>query len=108
MLARMGPQAGSEAGGAGVPDRERDGEVHCEAARQTGPLGDEDVAVEDADGAVAVALDGHGPGQRRWPPQRDLGLAIEAGGDEAAGVAAVGAVRRAAEAGRDYQRSRHA
>ena len=108
MLVRVGPQAGSEAGGAGVPDRDRAGEVHRQAARQAGPLGDQHVAVEDADGALTVALDGHRPGQRRRPPQRDLGLAIEAGGDEAAGVAAVGAVRRPAETGRDNQRSRHA
>ena len=84
MLVRVGPQAGSEPGGVGVPDRDRAGEFHRRAARQAGPLGDEDIAVEDADRALAVALDGHGPGQRRRPPQRDLGLAIEAGGDEAA------------------------
>jgi hypothetical protein len=107
MLVRLGPQAGSETGGAGIPDRDRAGEFHRQAARQAGALGDEDVAVEDADGALAVALDGHRPGQRRRPPQRDLGLATEVGGDEAAGVAAVGAVRRAAETGRDNQYGRH-
>jgi len=69
MLVRAGPQAGSEAGGTGVPDRHLAREVHRQAARQAGPLGDQHVTVEDADGALTVALDGHRPGQRRWPPQ---------------------------------------
>ena len=107
MLFRVGPQAGPEAGGAGVPDGDRGGELHRQAAGRAGPLGDQHVAVEDADRALAVALDGHGPGQRRRPPQRDLGLAVEVGGDQAARVAAVGAVRRAAETGLDEQGGRH-
>ena len=89
MLTQVGPRAGCKAGGAGVPDRDRGGELHRRAARQAGPLGDEDVAVDSVNGALAVALDGHRHGQRRRPPQRDLCLAVEAGGDETAHVSAL-------------------
>ncbi len=60
MFFGVGPQAGSGAGGAGLPDRDRVGNFHCQAARHTSALGYQGAAVEHANGALAGTLDSHG------------------------------------------------
>jgi hypothetical protein len=58
---RVGPQPAPGASGAGVRDRDGIGKIHLQA-RQAAALGNQCAAIQDADGAVAGVLDGHGQG----------------------------------------------
>ena len=63
----VGPQPASGASSASFRDRDRAGKLHGQAIGQTGALGYQGAAVEDANRALIGALDGHGCDQRRWP-----------------------------------------
>jgi hypothetical protein len=103
VLVGVDPQPTPGAGRLRFCDRDRVGKLQGQVIGQPDALGDQGAAVQDTDGALAVAFDGQGSGQRGWSTQRDLCWPAEVSGDPSAYVAAVAAVRGAAEAGCDEE-----
>jgi hypothetical protein len=92
---------------AGVVERDRFGQLRLGRIGGRG-LGHEQLPVQQA-GPVADGLGGERAVERRWRPQGHLGRpgALEAGGEEPAGVAPVRALGRSPEAALDHDRLRH-
>jgi hypothetical protein len=108
VLVGVDPQPAPGASRARLGDRDRGGKPQRQVTGQPGALGDQGAAVQDTDGALAVAFDAQGSSQRGRSAQRDLRWSAEVSGDPSAYVAAVAAARRAAEAGCDEEGLRHA